>query len=109
AAALAERIGDHDGRFARVGLEIPIDGPDVLVAGDRPEAAAVRLVVPVDRGVLAQPAELRVRLAGGEAGGGEEIDLHRLWRGSGVVVGPCYGAAGQRRHSHPASTGPDLR
>ena len=75
-ADFAQRVGDHDGGLARVGLEVAVDGPDVVVAGHRPEAAAVRLLVPVDRGVFAQPAELLVRLAGREARGGQQVDVH---------------------------------
>ena len=57
-------VGDHDRRPRRERRRVAADGPDVGVAGDRPEArAAVRLGVPVHRVVLAQPAELLVRLA----------------------------------------------
>ena len=46
AACSGRRVGDHDGRPGRIGLEVAVHRPDVGVAGDRPEAAPARLVVP---------------------------------------------------------------
>ena len=52
----------------------PVDGADVGVAGDRPEARPVGLVLPVDRVLAAQRRERLVRDALGERGVVGEVD-----------------------------------
>src|SRR5215472_7630341 len=54
----------------------------VLVAGDGPKAAPVRLRVPVDRVVGTQPAKLIVRLSVGKRRNTDEVDFgsgHEGW------------------------------
>ncbi len=64
------------------GAPVLCDRGDVGVAGDRPEATAIGLLLPVDRILAAQGREHLVRHALGEASVVGEIDLgelHQRW------------------------------
>ena len=72
--ALADaRVGDHDGRLGREGLEVVVDGEDIVIASQRPETGTVRLGVSVDRRVGPQAGIERGRVAVGEGRGIEKI------------------------------------
>src|SRR4029453_19283742 len=72
----ARDIRNEDRRHRRVVLRVAPDVLHVVVPGDGPEPGTVRLRAPVDGCVVAQPAELLVRLAVGERRRVEQVDVH---------------------------------
>src|SRR5262249_7663441 len=69
-------VRDHDRRHRRVVDGVAPDLAHVLVSRDGPEPGPVRLVVPVDGRVVAQPAKLLVRLAARERRRIQQVDVH---------------------------------
>src|SRR5204862_388991 len=73
------------------------DRHDVVVPRDRPEPRTVRLGVPVDGIVLAEPAELLVRRPVGVRAEIEEIDRH----GPGSGLAAARAGWQSRYEAHP--------
>ncbi len=76
------------------GLGVLVDGPDVVVAGHRPEAATRGLLAPVHRVLAAQRVELTPREVITETVQVGEVDLTQR---DGLVLGHLYILLGQSR------------
>ena len=87
---LRRQIVDHDEATLRgEGAEIPGHRHHVLVAADGPVAAAVGMLVPVDRRAAAQPGELFVGDAPGVVVRVVDVDLHAYSTSTPGRGSPC--------------------
>ncbi len=102
-AGLVELLDHHHTATRLVGrrrFPVAVEGRDVLVGRDHPEARAVRFVVMVDRCVLAQVREPLVRNAAGEDVAAQEVDFGQFHvQSSEVKPGSILAhRAGRRRN-----------